>query len=358
MAAESDSTGAAGTSRRRDFHISTKVAAEPLPEGNSFPPLASPASFLLKSPQPPENMEDILLQPYTYLSEVPGKGLRSQFAAAFNHWLGVGAEQLGRVTEIIEMLHTASLMVDDIEDDSLLRRGIPVAHAIYGVPSTINSANYVYFLAMERVHKLGHPDATAAFLQELLQLHRGQGLELFWRDNTSCPTVEQYQRMVLDKTGGLFRLAIRLMQLFSSCTADLMPLVDQLSLFYQIRDDYINLSDADYQDKKGYCEDLTEGKFSFPIICAVIANPNDTRLISILRQRTTDVDVKKYAVTYMHKVGAFELTLRTLRRVRDAALAELDRLGGNEMIRRILLDKFCKGVFSDEEIAAVAAKHM
>lgn len=101
------------------------------------------------------------------------------------------------------MLHTASLLVDDIEDNSELRRGIPVrllpfwrrggvgphahrpwqvAHHIYGVPSTINSANYIMFLAMERCNKLGNAEATAAFLAEMIKLHEGQGFDILWRD--------------------------------------------------------------------------------------------------------------------------------------------------------------------------------
>lgn len=58
------------------------------------------------------------------------------------------------------MLHNASLLIDDIEDNSNLRRGIPVAHNIYGVPQTINSANYVYFLGLEKVLQLDHPEST------------------------------------------------------------------------------------------------------------------------------------------------------------------------------------------------------
>jgi geranylgeranyl diphosphate synthase type 3 len=48
--------------------------------------------------------------------------------------------------------------IDDIEDNSILRRGIPVAHSIYGVAGTINAANYTLFIALEKVQKLGHPD--------------------------------------------------------------------------------------------------------------------------------------------------------------------------------------------------------
>lgn len=50
--------------------------------------------------------------------------------------------------------------IDDIEDNSILRRGIPVAHSIYGIASTINSANYVLFLALEKVQQLGHPEVS------------------------------------------------------------------------------------------------------------------------------------------------------------------------------------------------------
>lgn len=46
---------------------------------------------------------------------------------------------------------------DDIQDNSILRRGIPVAHSVYGVASSLNAANYILFIAMERVIKLQHP---------------------------------------------------------------------------------------------------------------------------------------------------------------------------------------------------------
>ena len=81
------------------------------------------------------------------------------------------------------MLHNASLLLDDIEDSSILRRGIPVAHKIYGEASTINSANYVMFIALERVIALGHPAAVGVYTEQMLELHRGQGMEIYWRDN-------------------------------------------------------------------------------------------------------------------------------------------------------------------------------
>ncbi|KAH7048411.1 isoprenoid synthase domain-containing protein [Macrophomina phaseolina] len=252
--------------------------------------------------------ETILLAPYNYLLQQKGKNIRGQLIQAFNEWLQVPAEKLEKISVVVEMLHTASLLVDDIEDFSTLRRGIPVAHSIYGEPQTINSANYVYFLALQEVLKLDNPNAVSIFCEELMELHRGQGLDLFWRDSFKCPTEEEYVAMVAQKTGGLFRLAIKLMQAESDCKLDLCGLADVIGVLFQIRDDYLNLASAQYSDAKGLCEDLTEGKFSFLIIHGIQADKSDYRLLNILQQRPRDDDVKKYAVSLLQQFGSFKYT--------------------------------------------------
>lgn len=164
-----------------------------------------------------------------------------------------------------------------------------MAHAIYGVPACINCANYVYFLALEKCQRLNNPRATSVFTHELLNLHRGQGQDILWRDTYSCPTEQEYRQMVQDKTGGLFRLSVGLMQCFADeerQRIDFTPLLNALALYFQIRDDFVNLSDAKYMQTKSFCEDITEGKFSFPIIHSIRSNPDDKRLINILKKRT------------------------------------------------------------------------
>lgn len=88
-----------------------------------------------------------------------------------------------------------------------------MAHRIFGIAQTINSANYAYFLAQQELAKLGSPHAFEIFTEEMLNLHRGQGMDLYWRDALVCPTEEEYLTMVQNKTGGLFRVAVRLMQI-------------------------------------------------------------------------------------------------------------------------------------------------
>src|SRR6202043_1530433 len=94
-------------------------------------------------------------------------------------------------------------------------------------------------------------------IDELINLHRGQGMDLFWRDSLTCPTEEEYVEMVNNKTGGLLRLAVKLMQACSSSDmysplpyikltfySDYVPLVNLIGILFQTRDDYQNLQDT------------------------------------------------------------------------------------------------------------------
>lgn len=287
-----------------------------------------------------DQKEQIIWGPYDYVTSQPGKDFRALLIESFNSWLEVPEESIEVINKVVGMLHNASLLVDDVEDNSTLRRGLPVAHMIFGTAQTINSANYIYFAALQELQKLKNPKVVTVYMDELINLHRGQGMDLFWRDTLTCPTEEDYLEMVGNKTGGLFRLGIKLMQAESKSLVDCVELVNLMGLIYQIRDDYMNLSSVEYSNNKGLCEDLTEGKFSFPVIHSIRSNPSNLQLINILKQKTTDETVKRYAVKYMEGTGSFEYTLQVLdvlvQRARKTA-DEIDNgMGKNKGIHKIL----------------------
>lgn len=62
--------------------------------------------------------------------------------------------------------------------------------------------------------------------------------------------------------------------------SDYVPLVNLISIYFQIRDDYMNLQSSEYADNKGFCEDLTEGKFSFPVVHGVRADQGNRQILS------------------------------------------------------------------------------
>ncbi|KAG8899164.1 geranylgeranyl pyrophosphate synthetase [Tulasnella sp. 403] len=288
--------------------------------------------------------ESTLLEPYTYLCSMPGKDIRGKMIDAFNLWLDVPLDMLAVIAKVVGMLHTASLLQLSI-----------VTHKIYGIPQTINSANYVYFLAYQELFKLRDQEEMAdgdrprkeqqfdrIITEELLNLHRGQGLDLFWRDSLTCPTENDYIQMVNNKTGGLFRLAVKLMMAKSKSTVDYVPLVNLIGVYFQIRDDYMNLQSTErfrlqYEDNKGFCEDLTEGKFSFPIVHSVRADTSNRQILNVLAKRPTTPTMKHYAVNYMRdRTKSFAYTLDVLTKLDLQARAEVARLGGNPKLEAIL----------------------
>ncbi|KAJ1726489.1 hypothetical protein LPJ61_005154 [Coemansia biformis] len=286
-------------------------------------------------------MEEALLAPFEYLSQVPGKEVRTVMINAFNSWLQLSDEQLQCISGVVRKLHTASLMIDDVEDNSDLRRGIPVTHKIYGVPMTINAANYVYFDALQDVLRMNKPRLVEIFTEELLNLHRGQGMDLYWRDSLTCPCEGEYLEMVTHKTGGLFRLAVKMMQECSTTGRDFTALVNLIGAYFQIRDDYMNLQSSEYSNNKGYCEDLTEGKFSFVIVHAITQGEDGAQLMSILRQKTTDDYVKRYAVGLMSKGKSFDYTRDYLARLLAQIRDMVQEHGGNAILE-VLMDKLSK----------------
>jgi geranylgeranyl diphosphate synthase, type III len=103
-----------------------------------------------------------------------------------------------------------------------------------------------------------------------------------------------------------------------------------MGIIFQIRDDYLNLCSPSYTTNKGLCEDLAEGKFSFLIIHAIRSDPANLQLLNILKQKTTEEEVKRYAVKYMESKGSFEYCKKVLKRLGERArklLAEVEGEG-------------------------------
>ncbi|CBF85177.1 hypothetical protein AN1592.2 [Aspergillus nidulans FGSC A4] len=258
--------------------------------------------------------ETVIREPYDYIAGIPGKEIRRKLLEAFNHWYKVDEQSCQAIATTVGMAHNASLLIDDIQDSSKLRRGVPCAHEVFGIAQTINSANYVYFLAQNQLFRLrSWPQAISVFNEEMVNLHRGQGMELFWRDNLLPPSMDDYLQMIANKTGGLFRMIVRLLQTSSRQVIDVEQLVDVLGLYFQILDDYKNIREEKMAAQKGFFEDLTEGKFSFPICHAIGEGAkNRTALLHMLRLKTDDMKIKQEAVCILDNAGSLDYTREVL----------------------------------------------
>jgi geranylgeranyl diphosphate synthase type 3 len=107
----------------------------------------------------------------------------------------VNKEKYPVISFVLELRIILHCRMDDIQDNSTLRRSIPAAHTIYGVASTTSAANCLILRGLKIAQSLNHPEAMKVCTERLLQMYWGQGLEIYWRDNYICPSFEEYKEM-------------------------------------------------------------------------------------------------------------------------------------------------------------------
>lgn len=177
---------------------------------------------------------------------------------------------------LIEVIHAGSLIVDDIEDGSTVRRGAPSLHLIHGMPRALNTGNWMYFWAMDLVDQLALPTSRAHEVRQALsdamyRCHLGQSLDLSVSVG-ALPRPWVYRTVATStmlKTGALMELAARLgAQAAAAAPARVEALARfgrRLGLGLQMLDDFGNLNapPADAGDSKAL-EDLRNGRPTWP----------------------------------------------------------------------------------------------
>ncbi|KAK5994813.1 Bifunctional sesterterpene synthase astC [Cladobotryum mycophilum] len=301
--------------------------------------------------------DQVLRMPCDYIRSMPSKGVRDSLTNALNDWLRAPDHSVQAIMEAVQLLHDASLILDDIEDNSPIRRGKPAVHTVFGHSQAIHAANFMSVQATRKVRELCNDLAMDVLLDELENLYLGQSLDLNWKFELRCPAEEEYLNMVDNKTGGMFRLLIRLLQAEAPEQGGINLSFDHFATlfgrFFQIRDDYMNLRSSVYANQKGPCEDLDEGKFSYPIVHCLLNSPiHKSHILGIFRQRPTalgadpkplSVESKNHILACLEESGALKATIEYVNELEadiDAEIRRLEKLTGEEnTLLRLLLKK-------------------
>ncbi|MDR0455714.1 MAG: polyprenyl synthetase family protein [Treponema sp.] len=181
---------------------------------------------------------------------------------------------------LVEFCHNASLIHDDIEDNSNERRGKPAVHIIHGVDAAINSGCFLYFLSLACINswanlsKQRETEVYTLWAGYLRKLHLGQAMDIHWHRNFDLiPSVDEYFTMCKLKTGCLARFAAELgaavavmggVNPVSVSTEYLGAAAEKLGVGFQILDDVKNVTSGIPGKKRG--DDVVEGKKSLPVL--------------------------------------------------------------------------------------------
>lgn len=192
-----------------------------------------------------------------------------------------------KLTPLVELVHTASLIHDDIEDGADERRGQPATHITWGIDTAINSASWLYFSAYSVIDKeVSDLQLKNSFYKllstQLRRLHLGQAMDIFWHRNPNeIPSKESYSAMVRMKTGTLASLSAQAGIIAGGGSfeqaLELGKIASEIGEGFQVLDDVINITTGNKGKKRG--DDIIEGKKSLPIILHLQKNPSDKETI-------------------------------------------------------------------------------
>lgn len=241
---------------------------------------------------------------------------------------------------IPEMVHNGTLIHDDIEDSSELRRGQPCTHIKYGVDIAVNAGSTMFYWSLLPLVKNTaslSPDVRARaydiYAQEMLNLGYGQAADIAWHRgmaNADAITEDEYLQMCAYKTGTLARMSARLAALLSGATDEQIEAVgkfaEAIGVAFQIQDDILNITPSGVSEAKGLGEDMTEGKRSLLVIHTLKhADTKDReRLLEILGAHTSDQELRNEAIGIIRRYGAIEYCRGKARELVEDAWADVD----------------------------------
>jgi len=212
-----------------------------------------------------------LLEPLKDILSRGGKRWRPLLMTLVCEALG-GGDSAVALSPLVEFCHNASLIHDDIEDESDRRRGKPAIHKIYGVDTAINSGTFFYFLSSACIESCAPENRGRIYkhwAECMRRLHLGQATDIFWHRNISfVPQIEEYYVMCSMKTGSLARFSAELGAYTAGAPDEaarqLGEAAEKLGIGFQILDDVKNLTTGIPGKTLG--DDIVEGKKSLPVL--------------------------------------------------------------------------------------------
>ncbi|KAM4059003.1 polyprenyl synthetase domain-containing protein [Hirsutella rhossiliensis] len=212
--------------------------------------------------------------PYEYLVKLYGKHHFEPFVREFRPALEKeDPVKYTLILDIMDAVHFALILVDDISDNSRQRKNQPTAHLIYGASETANRAYLVLTTVINRALR-ERPVLGVELMKALENILQGQDMSLVWRRDglesfqyQGDERIRAYKNMALLKTGTLFILLGRLL---NDGGEELDDLMTRFGWYAQLQNDCKNIYSTEYVTSKGaVAEDVRNGELSFPIVVAL-----------------------------------------------------------------------------------------
>ena len=256
-----------------------------------------------------------------YIISAGGKRIRPMLVLLFSSALGFTGTERFEMAATVEFIHTATLLHDDVVDESALRRGRQTANALFGNAASVLVGDFVYSRAFQMMVSVNNLRVLDVLADATNVIAEGEVLQLMNMHDADL-SVDDYLRVIRYKTAKLFEASARLgavlagagAQVEESCAA----YGRSLGTAFQLIDDLLDYEGATAQLGKNVGDDLREGKPTLPLLLAMERGTAAER--ELIRHAIEHGEIARLPeiVEIVRHTGAIDAT-------RDAARAEADK---------------------------------
>jgi len=246
-----------------------------------------------------------------YIVRAGGKRMRPLLVLLSAKALGGINSTHIRFAAVVEFIHTATLLHDDVVDLSTLRRGLPTANAAFGNAPSVLVGDFIYTRAFQLMVELNNMPLLAHMAETTNTIAAGEVMQLVHAGDPDTQA-EQYQEIIRRKTAALFAAACcgagLLHQSPAEQTDGLYHYGMNLGIAFQLADDLLDYAGDPSQTGKNVGDDLSEGKITLPLLHAMQAGTSAQRerVAEVLRQKEGDAFAEIMEI--VRHTGAIEAT--------------------------------------------------
>ena len=256
-----------------------------------------------------------------YIISAGGKRVRPALLLLMAGALGFTGDQRHNLAAVVEFIHTATLLHDDVVDESTLRRGRPTANESFGNPASVLVGDFLYSRAFQMMVDSGEMRVMEVLAEATNVIAEGEVLQLMNMHDASLDEAG-YLRVIRSKTAKLFEASTRLAAILAKASPKVENACAEygqaLGTAFQVIDDVLDY-DGDAQELgKNLGDDLREGKNTLPLIIAMQRGTDAERQLIQHAIENGEVEAMQDIVNIVRRTGALDAT-------RQAASAEAQR---------------------------------
>ena len=233
-----------------------------------------------------------------YIIRHKGKGLRPLLVLLSARLIGPPNEKTYLVAAIVELLHTATLIHDDVVDEAVVRRGFPSINAIWKNKISVLMGDYLLAKSLISATETGEIDIMSILAETSKRLSKGELLQIE-KSRQLDITEDEYLKMISDKTAALISACCELGALTVSPDPEhrsqLRRYGENIGIAFQIKDDLFDYQGDQILLGKAVGTDLREKKITLPLILSFKKAPADEKkfIIKLIKKGVTDKDIKR-----------------------------------------------------------------